>query len=84
METVKVHNEERAKRWIELLGTDELPIMSMILHRVKTPKGVSNAFMLDVEKLTKEQQDAMIKHLAKEFNLNEEEVRRDVWCSYLG
>jgi len=79
METVKVHNKQRAEEWIKVLGTDELPIKSMMLHRVRTPIGEKDAYMMDVEKLTREQQETLIKHLAKKFNLNEEEVGRDVF-----
>jgi len=74
-----VHNKQRAEEWRKVLGTDELPIKSMLSHRVRTPIGEKDAYMMDVEELTKEQQEALIKHLAKKFNLDEEEVRRDVF-----
>ena len=79
METIRVHNKQRAEEWIKVLGTDEVPIKSMLLHRVETPIGEKDAYMMDVEKLTKEQQEALIKHLAGKFNLDKEEVRRDVF-----
>lgn len=79
MKKVKVHNKQRAGEWIKVLGTDEVPIQSMVLHRVETPIGEKDAYMMDVEKLTKEQREALIKHLAEKFNLDKEEVRRDVF-----
>lgn len=79
METVKVHNKQRAEEWVKVLGTDEVPITSMLLHRVETPIGEKDAYMMDVEKLTKEQEEALINHLAEKFKLDKEEVRRDIF-----
>ena len=78
MEYVRVIDEERAKEWRAVLGTDTLPVRSIITERALLPIGEKLVFMLDIEKLTTEQRDSLITHLAEKFNLPREEVEKGI------
>ena len=76
--TIKVYNEQITKEWRKLFGTDELPIKSVIPHIIETTTNFCNAFMLDIDKLTKKQVDALTKYLLEQTHLDAGEIKKDV------
>jgi len=78
MKKVKTVNKRQEQDWINVLGTTELPILSLLPEPAETPIGVRNVYMVDLNTLTKEQYEKLVKHLAARYHLTEEEVKSDI------
>lgn len=67
-----VHDEERRAFWLEVLGSDTLPIVSPIGRYVNLPgKPNSYTYKLDVDQLEEADQVKLVKMLAAKFGLDE-------------
>lgn len=80
-------NNERYQEWIDVMGTNEIPITLPIPTQGSAP-GIDEGlfYMIDLHEITSEQRRRMIKHIARKFAVDEEEVRRtldDVGCPIL-
>jgi hypothetical protein len=78
MKKVRTINKKQRDDWKNVLGTTELPIISLLSQPAETPIGVKNVYMVDLETLTKKQHERLVKHLAERYHLTEEEVRSDI------
>ena len=78
MKKVRTINKKQEDDWKNVLGTTELPIISLLPEPAETPIGVKNVYMIDLETLTKKQHENLVKHLAERYHLTEEEVESDI------
>ena len=78
METVRVYNKERAKEWKKVLGTDNVPIVSLISQPFNLPIGEKYCYLLDLKQLSKEQKENLIKHLTEKFKLDKMFVEKNI------
>lgn len=68
----------RAERWRELFGGEEVPITSPISDLTRDGETVVEIYFCDVQRLTPEQIERVVAHIAATYNLPEEEVRADL------
>jgi len=78
MKKVRTTNKKQRETWKNVLGTTELPIISLLPEPAETPIGVKNIYLMDLEALTKKQHDKLVTHLADRYHLTEEEVNADI------
>jgi hypothetical protein len=78
MKKVRTTNKKQEDAWKDVLGTTELPILSLLPEPAETPTGVKDVYMVDLETLTKKQHEKLVTHLAERYHLTEEEVRSDI------
>lgn len=73
--TATVRDPGRRREWVAILGSDTMPLKSMLPTRVNLP-GIENALVyeLDLEALTDEQRRRMVDHIALKFDLTPEFV----------
>jgi hypothetical protein len=78
--TAKAMNPERAAKWREVFGTDEVPITCPIPLSVGSfPQvGEKPYYLMDLRAITPEQKERLIASIAFDFDLSIEEVRRDI------
>lgn len=71
-----IHNEERKKEWMEILGTDTLPIKSILPTYVVLPgfEFMQAVYFLDVDFLEENEIDALKSFLAKKFDIDLKDV----------
>jgi len=74
-----VTDPERRKYFEAILGTNEVPVTSYMPTTVKVPeKGVTEAYKLDLKRVTPAQREAIIAHIAGRFKLDPESVAKDL------
>ena len=72
----KVENPDRRAFWLATLGTDTVPIFSIIPTWATLPNiGESLVFLLDVHALSQEQQEKLLAALAEKFDVPSVEAR---------
>lgn len=78
--TAKTTNPERAAKWREVFGTDEVPITCPIPLSVGDFPGVGQRhyYLMDLRAITPEQKERLIASIAQDFNLSIEEVRQNI------
>ena len=77
--TVTVYDPERRKEWEEILGTNEVPAISLITSLGNFPVvGKQEYYMVDLDRLTSGQKEQLINHIAVKFKLPIDEVRKDI------
>ena len=77
--TVTVYDPERKKEWEAILGTNTVPAKSIIPSWGNFPiVGRQEYYECDLDRLTPEQKDKLIKHISNKFNLQEDAVKRDI------
>jgi hypothetical protein len=73
-----IHNEERKKQWIEVLGTNEVYLKSPFPYIAKVCGKEQRVYLMDLDLLTKDQKDSLISHLAEKFDEDPEFVRNNI------
>lgn len=74
-----VHHPERKAEWISVFGTNAIPVKSPFPCRGNVPIiGDTMYFELDIEALTGEQMQQLIKHLADKFGLDLDFVQQRI------
>jgi len=74
-----IQNPERLEFWKKVLGGNRAPIKSIFTTRVRVPeKGVTDAFMLDLQAITAEQRERLIQAIAERFNIPIDEVAKEI------
>lgn len=69
----------RYQEWLAVFGTTEIPIVNILVPNKANVLGqIRDVYMLDLRKLTEEQTERLIAHIARKFNVNIAEVRRDL------
>lgn len=65
----------RYQEWMNAFGANEVSIKSPIPHEGSAP-GIERGlfYLIDLEELTGEQKERLVKHLASKFNIDEQEV----------
>lgn len=77
--TVTITDPQRRAEWIDILGTDTVPVVSPIPHRASAPGRPDSLFYrLDLTRVTPDQRARLVKHLAAKFGLLESAVERDM------
>jgi hypothetical protein len=76
--TATIHDPERREFWLAVLGTDAVPIRSIIPTRANLPDmPASYVYVLDVAQLTEQQQTDLLAALCQKFNTpNDDAARR--------
>lgn len=73
------NNTEKAKEFMEVLGTLTVNVKSPIPEYILTPNNEKVlAYFLDLDLITKEQRDNLIKHLSEKFNQSIDVVKKDL------
>ena len=69
----------RYKEWLEVMGTNEIPLIAPIAVLSSAP-GIDEArfFLMDIAALTSGQRERLVKHLASKFSVPLEEVAHDL------
>jgi hypothetical protein len=78
-----IHDPERLKFWQAVLGGDRAPIKSILTISVHVPddnEGTrqADAYFLDLNAITTEQREKLIKSIAKRFVIPVDEVERAI------
>jgi hypothetical protein len=69
----------RYRDWIEVLGTDQVPVESPLPHVGHFPViGEKQCYAVAVKKLSTMQIDNLVAHMAKRFEVREDEVLADL------
>jgi len=77
--TATIRDPERGKFWLDVMGGDTVPIVSMMTQRVKVPgRGEVDAYMLDLKAISDEQRERLIQAIAIEFRIPLVEVRAEI------
>ncbi len=79
--TATIHDPERKGFWLETLGTDTVPVVSIVPIMASTPKNREghSCYLLDIQKLTDEQQNALLDALAKKFDLPADIAKKEFY-----
>jgi hypothetical protein len=79
--TATIHDPERREFWLAVLGTDTVPIRSIVPTRAGLPdRPASYVYVLDVAKLTDQQRTDLLAALCQKFNTpNDEAARREFY-----
>lgn len=75
-----IHDPARKKEFLEIFGSDQVYLRSFIPNTIKV-EGVQDpqtAYFLDLDLLSSEQLEKLIKHLAQKFNLSIDFVRNNI------
>jgi hypothetical protein len=76
---VKIHNDERAKEWLDVLGTTTIYVESPFPTRMYLPgHDDAEAYMLDLDLITAEQRERLIEHIATKFDIPIDEVQAEL------
>jgi hypothetical protein len=78
-----IHNPERLKFWQDVLDGDRAPIKSIFTISVHVPDGnggthQTDAYFLDLNAITPEQREKLIRAIAKRFVIPVDEVERAI------
>jgi len=75
-----ITDENRKKQFLEIFGTDTLPIKHYLpmTITVRETKEERDAYFLDLEKITKEQRDKLENYLSNKSGMNKEEVKNEL------
>jgi hypothetical protein len=78
-----IHNPERLKFWQAVLGGDRAPIKSILTISVHVPDDnggtrQADAYFLDLNAITTEQREKLIRSIAKRFVIPVDEVERAI------
>lgn len=74
--TAKVDDPERQAFWLSTLGTDTVPILSIIPEWATLPRiGLTLAYLLDIHALSEKQQEKLLVALAEKFQISADEAR---------
>lgn len=74
-----VHDPERRSAWVDILGTDEIPVLSPIPFIANLPdKENALCYEVNIKALNSDQLTRLILHLADKFDLDTEDVRRSI------
>lgn len=75
-----INNPERKTFWIEVFGSDRVPIESPIGEIAEIPgfKYPQKVLKLDMKRVTEQQKQKLVAAIAKKFNITEEEVKKDL------
>lgn len=77
--TVKIHNDDRAKEWLDVLGTTTVYVESPFPIRMYLPgHDDAEAYMLDLDLITAEQRERLTEHIATKFDIPIDEVRAEL------
>lgn len=72
----KVDNPERRAFWMSTLGTDTVPILSIIPDWATLPRiGLTLVYLLDIHALSEQQQEHLLVALAEKFQISADEAR---------
>jgi hypothetical protein len=74
IEAVLSEKSERYAEWMEVFGTNRVPVVSPLSRTVELPTGKRECFMLCVEALSPEQRNKLCDHLARKFNYPAAEI----------
>lgn len=73
--TATIKDESRKREWIDILGTDTIPIKSPIPTWASLPdRDDALIYELDLTTLTSEQRGRLVNHIARKFDFSPEEV----------
>lgn len=76
---VTMHDEARRELWQQWIGTDTVCVRTPLRTRVMLDgHGPADAFILDEQQLSPEQQRALCEGIAARFQANAEEVDQDM------
>lgn len=75
---VKIKDPQRKAEWEPVFGCDRAPVKFNHPHEAVLPIGKRMVYELDLGRLTDKQFCALVAHIAKKFNLDPDEVRRDI------
>lgn len=76
--TAKIDNEDRRAFWLATLGTDIVPIVSIVPEWATLPRiGLTLVYMLDMEALSQEQQGKLLRGLAERFGMTTAEAQAE-------
>jgi len=76
---VTIYDEERKKEFIKVFGTDTVKVKSPIPTWIIRPNGEKAlAYFLDLELITKEEREKLIKHISEKFNQDIAFVRENL------
>ena len=78
-EAVISKSSPRYNEWLEVFGTDRIPLVSPIPYTGSAP-GVSKAefYKLDAASLTKDQRGRFVAHISKKFHVSEDLVWHEI------
>ncbi len=77
--TARTDNPERKKFWLEVIGSECVPILSIIPTWADLPGlGSAMVYLLDVAALPKEKQERLVAALAARFGLTIDEERTEL------
>lgn len=73
---VKITDKERRKEWMEYFGTDTVPVKNLFPVRAEVCGKEKLVYLMDLEKLSNEQRERMIKYIAEKFEdeIKDEEI----------
>jgi len=77
--TATIRDPERGEFWLDVMGGDTVPITSIMTRKVNVP-GRENvdAYMLDLNALSDEQRERLIRAIALKFQIPLVEVRTEI------
>lgn len=79
MLTATIEEPKRRELWIQIFPYATVPILSIIPVKVSVPDfGECDAYMLDLDVISDEQREGVIRIIAKRFNIPIEEVRAEI------
>lgn len=78
--TARALDPERAAKWKQIFGTDEVPITCPFPLSIGDFPGVGRKpyYLMDLKAITPEQKEHLVASIAQGFGLSLEEVRRDI------
>lgn len=76
---VTIYDEERKKNFIEVFGTNTFKVKSPIPQRIIRPDETEGlAYFLDLDLITKEEREKLIKNISERFNQSIDFVRENL------
>jgi len=77
--TATIHDEQRRALWSDVFPGAVVPIKSMLACSVNVPeRGKALAYMLDLDAISDEQREGLIRVISERFNYPAEEVRQEI------
>jgi hypothetical protein len=81
IEAILSEKSDRYHDWLEVFGTNRVPVISPLSRTVELPIGTRECFMLCVEALDSGQRERLVAHLARKFpiaaDIIADELRRN-------
>jgi hypothetical protein len=77
--TARIYDEPRRALWMQIFPDAVIPIRSILTQRVRVPeRGEVDAYMLDLDAISDDQREGVIRLISRRFEIPIEEVRAEI------